>query len=79
MNLPQLDRRDFLKGCCAASLAGSATNSYGVFDSTASASQDTLVIVFLRGAMDALSLVSPGQNHPDRAHYEANRIDTRVP
>ena len=79
MNLPQLDRRDFLKGCCAATLAGSAGNSYGVFDSTASASQDTLVIVFLRGAMDALSLVSPGQNHPDRAHYEANRIDTRVP
>ncbi len=79
MNLPQLDRRDFLKGCCAATLAGSAGNSYGIFDGTAGASQDTLVIVFLRGAMDALSLVSPGQNHPDRAHYEANRIDTRIP
>ena len=75
----QLDRRDFLKGCAALTLAGSSAKSYGVFDNSASASQDTLVIVFLRGAMDALSLVSPGQNHPDRAHYEANRIDTRIP
>ena len=29
--------------------------------------------------MDALSLVSPGQNHPDRASYEANRDATRIP
>jgi uncharacterized protein (DUF1501 family) len=29
--------------------------------------------------MDALSLLSPGQNHPARADYEANRDATRVP
>ncbi len=35
--------------------------------------------MFLRGAMDALSLLSPGQSHPDRGNYEANRDNTRVP
>src|ERR1700757_5029567 len=74
-----LDRRDFLKGCCVASLAGGAPRSHAVIDSTDSTTNDTLVVVFLRGAMDALSLVSPGQNHPDRANYEANRDQTRVP
>ena len=77
--MPSIHRRDFLKGCCAATLAGSTGNSYAVFDATTSLTQDTLVIVFLRGAMDALSLVSPGQNHPDRGNYEDNRVDTRIP
>ncbi len=84
MNLPQmsplrLDRRDFLKGCCAATLAGGAARGYAAIDATDSTTQDTLVVVFLRGAMDALSLLSPGTNHPDRANYEANRDSTRVP
>jgi len=79
MTLPALHRRDFLKGCCAATLAAGASRSYGAFDSTTSTTQDTLVVVFLRGAMDALSLVSPGQNHPDRGNYEDNRVATRVP
>ena len=79
MSRPEIHRRDFLKGCCAATLAGSAGNSYAVFDATTSLTQDTLVVVFLRGAMDALSLVSPGQNHPDRGNYEDNRVDTRIP
>ena len=73
------DRRDFLKGCCAVTLAGSSARSYAVIDSTQSTTQDTLVVVFLRGAMDALSLVSPGQNNPDRAHYESNRDQTLIP
>ncbi len=76
MSLPQLDRRDFLKGCCAATLAGGGHAAFAATDST---TQDTLVVVFLRGAMDALSLLSPGQNHPARADYEANRDATRVP
>ena len=79
MTLPALHRRDFLKGCCAATLAGGAARSYGAFDSATSTTQDTLVVVFLRGAMDGLSLVSPGQSHPDRANYEANRDATRIP
>ena len=79
MNSMQPERRDFLKVCCAATLAGSAGSAYAAFDATDSATQDTLVVVFLRGAMDALSLLSPGQNHPARADYEANRDATRVP
>jgi uncharacterized protein (DUF1501 family) len=79
MKLRELQRRDFLKGCAAATLAGGTSRSYAVFDSTTSTTSDTLVVVFLRGAMDALSLVSPGQNHPDRASYEANRDQTRIP
>ena len=76
MSIPQLDRRDFLKGCCAATLAGGGHAAFGATEST---TQDTLVVVFLRGAMDALSLLSPGQSHPDRGNYEANRDNTRVP
>lgn len=79
MPMPTIPRRDFLKGCCAAALGGSAARGYAAIDATTSTTQDTLVVVFLRGAMDALSLVSPGQSHPDRANYEANRVDTRIP
>jgi uncharacterized protein (DUF1501 family) len=79
VSAPHLHRRDFLKGCAALTAAGATTRSYAVFDSTTTTTSDTLVVVFLRGAMDALSLVSPGQNHPDRANYEANRDATRIP
>jgi uncharacterized protein (DUF1501 family) len=80
MKLPHIRRRDFLKGCGAVALAGtSGRRSYAVVDATTATTNDTLVVVFMRGAMDALSLVSPGQNHPDRANYEANRSDTRIP
>ncbi len=77
MSLPQLDRRDFLKGCCAATFAGGAATPPS--EQPTARPQDTLVVVFLRGAMDALSLLSPGQSHPDRGNYEANRDNTRVP
>jgi uncharacterized protein (DUF1501 family) len=79
MNSMPIDRRTFLKGCCAASLAAGVGKSYGVFAAGNSATQDTLVFVFLRGAMDALSLVSPGSSNANRAAYEANRIATRIP
>jgi uncharacterized protein (DUF1501 family) len=74
-----LRRRDFLKGCAAITLAGTTARSHAIIDSTTSTTSDTLVVIFLRGAMDALSLVSPGQNHPDRANYEGNRDQTRIP
>ncbi|HET8941572.1 MAG TPA: DUF1501 domain-containing protein [Rudaea sp.] len=79
MSFLHLDRRQFLKSCGAATLVGATGKSFAAFDSSASATTDTLVVVFLRGAMDALSLVSPGQNHPDRAAYELNRVSTRIP
>ena len=79
MNLLTLDRRDFLKGACAVSLTGATSTGWAAIDATDTTTTDTLVVIFLRGAMDALSLLSPGQNHPDRANYEANRDNTRVP
>lgn len=79
MSFLHLDRRQFLKGCGAATIVGATGKSFAAFDSTTAATGDTLVVVFLRGAMDALSLVSPGQSHPDRAAYENNRVSTRVP
>jgi uncharacterized protein (DUF1501 family) len=79
MTTLRLDRRDFLKGCCASALATGASSGWAAVDSTATLTGDTLVVVFLRGAMDALSLVSPGQNNVERANYEANRNATRIP
>lgn len=82
--MTHIDRRDFLKGCCVATLAGGASSrALAYIDPAsllpASATNDTLVIVFLRGAMDGLSLLPPGANSPYRADYEINRINTRVP
>lgn len=79
------NRRDFLKGCCvtAGALgAGSQAKAYFLPQiplEPASATGDTLVIVFLRGAMDGLSLLPPGAASPFRADYETNRLNTRVP
>ncbi len=76
--MTRIDRRDFLKGCCVAALAG-GTGSRALAYFTppalipATATNDTLVVVFLRGAMDGLSLLPPGANSPYRADYEANR------
>ncbi len=82
--MTHIDRRDFLKGCCVATLAGGASSRALAYIAPeplqpASASNDTLVVVFLRGAMDGLSLLPPGANSPYRADYEINRTGTRVP
>jgi uncharacterized protein (DUF1501 family) len=74
-----IDRRDFLKGCCAAAAASSVSpTTFGAaFDPTA-ATLDTLVVLFLRGGMDGLSLVPP-VGGADRAAYEQLRPTLRVP
>jgi uncharacterized protein (DUF1501 family) len=82
--MTRLDRRDFLKGCCVATLAGGASSRALAYFAPpallpATATDDTLVVVFLRGAMDGLSLLPPGANSPYRADYEANRSNTRIP
>jgi len=79
-----INRRDFLKGCSVAALAGSASGQALAYFSPpdvlpAVATQDTLVIVFLRGAMDGLSLLPPAAASPFRAAYEAARTNTRIP
>lgn len=78
------NRRDFLKGCCVTALAaGSGSRARAYFAPSpllpATATDDTLVVVFLRGAMDGLSLLPPGASSPYRADYEASRTNTRVP
>ncbi|HET6546567.1 MAG TPA: DUF1501 domain-containing protein [Rhodanobacteraceae bacterium] len=82
--MARLNRRDFLKGCCVASVAaGTGQRALAYFAPQsllpADATGDTLVIVFLRYAMDGLSLLPPGANSPYRADYEINRINTRIP
>lgn len=82
--MTHIDRRDFLKGCTMATLAaGTSSNALAWFGppdvAPASATNDTLVVVFLRGAMDGLSLLPPGASSPYRADYEAARSDTRIP
>jgi uncharacterized protein (DUF1501 family) len=82
--MSHLHRRDFLKGCCVAAVAsGIGSRAHAYFEPPpivpATATQDTLVVVFLRGAMDGLSLLPPGASSPFRADYEANRSNTRVP
>lgn len=82
--MTHLDRRDFLKGCCVSAVAaGSGSRAYAYFRPPpllpATATNDTLVIVFLRGAMDGLSLLPPGASSPYRADYETSRTNTRIP
>ena len=82
--MSHIDRRDFLKGCTVASLAaGASSNAFAYFApadfAPSAATNDTLVVVFLRGAMDGLSLLPPGAGSPYRADYEGARSGTRIP
>ncbi|MFO1507610.1 MAG: DUF1501 domain-containing protein [Lysobacterales bacterium] len=77
-------RRNFLKGCCAAAAAGAGASRAMAYFSLppiqpATATGDALIVVFLRGAFDGLSLFPPGANSPYRADYEINRTGTRIP
>ena len=82
--MTHIDRRDFLKGCTVATLAaGASSHAHAWFappdHAPTAATNDTLVVVFLRGAMDGLSLLPPGAGSPYRADYEAARSGTRIP
>ena len=79
-----LHRRDFIKGCCVAAVAGGVGSRAQAYFAPppiipTTATDDTLVVVFLRGAMDGLSLLPPGAASPYRGDYESNRTNTRVP
>ena len=71
------NRRDFLKGCCAAGLGAGAGRAMAFFDPfmTAggkAAGNNVLVYIFLRGAIDGLHLVVP-YDGAQRDHYETKR------
>ena len=74
-----MDRREFLKGCCATAAAGAAGPAL-FFSGPANAaanSYDTFVLVFLRGGMDGLNLVVPTAG-ADRGWYEQARPDLGI-
>lgn len=75
MNDLKMDRREFLKSSAAAAAVGAAGPSL-FFAQTAMAAEnayDTVVLVFLRGGMDGLSLVVPDGSNSSRAAYEQAR------
>jgi uncharacterized protein (DUF1501 family) len=72
------NRREFLKrGAAATVLAGSGVRLG--FSATQADTGNLLVIVFQRGACDGLSLIPPASGSVDRADYEQNRDQTRIP
>ncbi|MBX7246205.1 MAG: DUF1501 domain-containing protein [Candidatus Sumerlaeaceae bacterium] len=69
-------RRTFLQGCCSGIIAMSGSHLGNlVFGQGGSTNRDILVTVFLRGGMDALSLLSPF-NDPN---YLAGRTRLALP
>jgi uncharacterized protein (DUF1501 family) len=79
MNRIELDRREFLKGCCATAAIGAAGPAL-LFGSPAHAAvnpYDTIVHVFLRGGIDGLNLVVPVSGN-DRTHYEQARPNLSI-
>lgn len=78
--MPTLNRRDFLKSCCAGAVlagVGPGIMRLAFAEGSASAS-DTLIVVFMRGGCDGLSLVPP-VGGVDRGHYEQARPDLAIP
>jgi uncharacterized protein (DUF1501 family) len=80
MHTPSLDRREFLKGC-GASVAIGALGPSMLFSQEAQAAvngYDTVVMVFLRGGIDGLNLITPVSGN-DRSFYEEARPSLRIP
>ena len=79
MSRIELDRREFLKGCCATATVGAVgpTLFFGTEAHAAVNSYDTVVHVFLRGGIDGLNLVVPVSGN-DRGFYEEARPDLSI-
>lgn len=79
MTIPSVSRRNFLMGCSAAiaAMTGARLN-YVAFGSPEGGNQDMMVVLFLRGGMDGLSVLAPWDG-ADRGHYEAARPDIMIP
>jgi len=74
-----LNRREFLKGCCATAAVGAAGPALLFSDPAYAAVNpyDTIVHVFLRGGIDGLNLVPPVSGN-DRIHYEQARPNLQI-
>lgn len=79
--MPKLSRRKFLVGCSSAiaAMAGSRLTQLAFAEPNAASASDAdvVVVVFLRGAWDALN-VFPVLGGADRGYYESQRPDLRV-
>lgn len=73
-------RRGFVAGCSAAiaALAGGRLTHVAFGNPADEPNQDILVVVFLRGGMDGLSVVAPLAGE-DRGYYEASRAALALP
>ncbi|MEM8860410.1 MAG: DUF1501 domain-containing protein [Chloroflexota bacterium] len=73
-------RREFLVGCSSAiaAMAGSHMNRVVFGSPDDEPNQNIMVVIFLRGGCDALSVIAP-MGGEDRAHYEAAREFLKIP
>jgi uncharacterized protein (DUF1501 family) len=73
-----MDRRAFLMGCSSAiaALSGGRLSSLAFAES--GTQDDVMLVVFLRGGWDVLSVMPPIDG-PDRGHYEQARPRLRIP
>ena len=82
MTKQALSRRQFLVGCSSAiaALAGARLTqlSFAATPDGPSATQEILIVIFLRGGWDALNVVMP-LDGPDRGAYLAARPELSVP
>ncbi len=75
----KVTRRGFMVGCSAAIASMTGGLSYTAFGSPGDEpNQEILVVVFLRGGVDGITIVSPIDGD-DRGHYEAKRPRIAVP
>ncbi|RME65460.1 MAG: DUF1501 domain-containing protein [Caldilineae bacterium] len=80
MNNPTISRRGFLVGCSAAiaAMAGAKVSHVAFGSPEEEPNQEVLLVVFLRGGMDGLSVVAPLAGD-DRGYYEAARERLALP
>lgn len=73
-----ISRRNFIKGSGVALGAGAVSLGFAPTIHAQSSNHKTLVYIFLRGAMDGLSLVVPSGNGADAGIYRSKRNATRM-
>ena len=75
-----LNRRSFMVGCSAAiaAMAGSRLNYIALGSANDEPDQEKLVVIFLRGGVDGLSIVAPMEG-ADRGAYEDKRDRLVIP
>jgi uncharacterized protein (DUF1501 family) len=75
--MPSITRRNFLQGCSSAIAALAGARLTNLSFTQQDSSNDTLVVVFLRGGWDALNVIPPIDGD-DRGFYENARPDIKI-